>query len=103
MAENSVQERVEAGKLPTLYAFFSAGGVLANSSLPYEYRPGQLEMARAVERALEEKRHLIVEAGTGTGKTLAYLLPALRDALETGRRISFSFAMCRFWRACWGR
>jgi ATP-dependent DNA helicase DinG len=90
LAENSVQERVEAGKLPTLYAFFSAGGMLANSSLPYEYRPGQLEMARAVERALEEKRHLIVEAGTGTGKTLAYLLPALRDALETGRRVVIS-------------
>jgi ATP-dependent DNA helicase DinG len=43
-------------------------------------------MARAVERALEESRHLIVEAGTGTGKTLAYLLPALR----TGRRVIIS-------------
>lgn len=43
-------------------------------------------MAKAVERALEEKRHLIVEAGTGTGKTLAYLLPALR----TGRRVIIS-------------
>ena len=52
--------------------------MLSTSGLPYEYRPGQLEMARAVERALTEKRHLIVEAGTGTGKTLAYLLPALR-------------------------
>jgi ATP-dependent DNA helicase DinG len=54
--------------------------------LPYEYRPGQLEMAKAVERALEERRHLIVEAGTGTGKTLAYLLPALR----TGQRVIIS-------------
>jgi ATP-dependent DNA helicase DinG len=43
-------------------------------------------MARAVERALDEQRHLIVEAGTGTGKTLAYLLPALR----TGRRVIVS-------------
>jgi ATP-dependent DNA helicase DinG len=60
--------------------------MLASSKLPYEYRPGQLEMAKAVERALEEKRHLIVEAGTGTGKTLAYLLPALR----TGRRVIIS-------------
>jgi len=72
--------------LPTLHAFFAPGGILANSPLPYEYRPGQLEMARAVERALEERRHLIVEAGTGTGKTLAYLLPALR----TGRRVIIS-------------
>ena len=72
--------------LPSLHAFFAPGGILANSPLPYEYRPGQLEMAKAVERALEEKRHLIVEAGTGTGKTLAYLLPALR----TGRRVIIS-------------
>ena len=86
MADSSVQNRVEAGTLPTLHAFFAPGGVLANSSLPYEYRPGQLEMAKAVERALDERRHLIVEAGTGTGKTLAYLLPALR----TGRRVIIS-------------
>ena len=68
--------------LPTLHEFFSPGGILARSSLPYEYRPGQLQMAKAVERALEERRHLIVEAGTGTGKTLAYLLPALRTGLR---------------------
>ena len=86
MPETSVQNRVEAGTLPTLHAFFAPGGILANSPLPYEYRPGQLEMARSVERALEERRHLIVEAGTGTGKTLAYLLPALR----TGRRVIIS-------------
>jgi ATP-dependent DNA helicase DinG len=72
--------------LPTLHEFFAPGGILARSSLPFEYRPGQLEMAKAVERALEERRHLIVEAGTGTGKTLAYLLPALR----TGQRVIVS-------------
>ncbi|HEY2861744.1 MAG TPA: ATP-dependent DNA helicase [Terracidiphilus sp.] len=72
--------------LPTLHEFFSPGGVLASSPLPYEYRPGQLEMAKSVERALAERRHLIVEAGTGTGKTLAYLLPALR----TGQRVIIS-------------
>ncbi|MGA8043631.1 MAG: helicase C-terminal domain-containing protein [Terracidiphilus sp.] len=72
--------------LPTLHEFFSPGGILARSPLPYEYRTGQLEMAKAVERALAERRHLIVEAGTGTGKTLAYLLPALR----TGQRVIVS-------------
>jgi len=72
--------------LPTLHEFFAPGGILARSSLPYEYRPGQLAMAKAVEQALEERRHLIVEAGTGTGKTLAYLLPALR----TGQRVIIS-------------
>jgi len=86
LPETSVQNRAEAATLPTLHAFFAPGGILANSPLPYEYRPGQLEMARSVERALEERRHLIVEAGTGTGKTLAYLLPALR----TGRRVIIS-------------
>ena len=72
--------------LPTLHEFFAPGGILACSPLPYEYRPGQLEMAKAVARALTEHRHLIVEAGTGTGKTLAYLLPALR----TGQRVIIS-------------
>src|ERR1700761_8825515 len=72
--------------LPSLYDFFAPGGVLSRSPLPYEFRKGQLEMAQAVERALNENRHLIVEAGTGTGKTLAYLLPALR----TGQRVIIS-------------
>ncbi|HEY0759855.1 MAG TPA: ATP-dependent DNA helicase [Acidisarcina sp.] len=60
--------------------------MLSRSSIPYEFRKGQLEMAQAVERALTESRHLMVEAGTGTGKTLAYLLPALRS----GRRVIIS-------------
>ncbi len=77
-------------KLPTLREFFSPGGVLAQSSLAYEYRKGQFEMAQAVEAALNDKRHLIVEAGTGTGKTLAYLLPALRFARERGQRVIVS-------------
>src|ERR1700744_5112749 len=72
--------------LPSLYDFFAPGGVLSRSNLPYEFRKGQLEMAQAVERALKEHKHLIVEAGTGTGKTLAYLLPALR----TGQRVIIS-------------
>src|SRR3984885_4395383 len=82
MASSEVTTRT----LPTLHEFFSPGGILSRSPLPYEYRPGQYEMAKAVERALAERRHLIVEAGTGTGKTLAYLLPALR----TGQRVIVS-------------
>ena len=45
-----------------------------------------LEMAQSVEKALEERRHLIVEAGTGTGKTLAYLVPVIRS----GKRVIIS-------------
>ncbi len=82
------QEQI--AKLPTLHDFFSPGGLLSRSSLAFEHRKGQYEMARAIERAFGEKRHLIVEAGTGTGKTLAYLLPALRLARERGQRIILS-------------
>jgi ATP-dependent DNA helicase DinG len=85
----SSSSKVDAG-LPSLHEFFAPGGVLARSPLPYEFRKGQLEMAQAVERAFEEKRHLIVEAGTGTGKTLAYLLPALRLCAATGKRVIVS-------------
>lgn len=77
-------------KLPTLHEFFAPGGVLAKSSLSYEHRKGQYEMAKAVEAALQDHRHLVVEAGTGTGKTLAYLLPALRLARERGQRVIIS-------------
>ncbi len=76
--------------LPNLHDFFAQGGMLSRSSLSFEYRRGQYEMARAIESAFKEKRHLIVEAGTGTGKTLAYLLPALRLARERQQRIIIS-------------
>ena len=76
--------------LPSLHDFFSPGGILSRSSLAFEYRKGQYEMARAVEQAFEDKRHLIVEAGTGTGKTLAYLLPALRLAQSRQQRVILS-------------
>ncbi|HEY0564312.1 MAG TPA: ATP-dependent DNA helicase, partial [Terriglobales bacterium] len=72
--------------LPSLHQFFAPGGILSSRFPQYEFRRGQLDMAQAVERALTERRHLIVEAGTGTGKTLAYLLPALRS----GRRVIIS-------------
>src|SRR5580692_8497801 len=88
---NSLPNSTEATQtLPSLYDFFSPGGVLSRSELSFEFRKGQYEMARAVEQAFEEKRHLIVEAGTGTGKTLAYLLPALRAAREKNQRIIIS-------------
>ncbi|HEX3985400.1 MAG TPA: ATP-dependent DNA helicase [Acidobacteriaceae bacterium] len=80
----------DASGLPSLHEFFAPGGVLSRSSLPYEFRRGQLEMAQAVERAFNDGRHLIVEAGTGTGKTLAYLLPALRQCAATGQRVIIS-------------
>jgi ATP-dependent DNA helicase DinG len=73
-------------KAYTARHFFSRRGVLSRWHPNFEYRAGQLEMAEAVESALAEKRHLIVEAGTGTGKTLAYLVPAILS----GKRIVVS-------------
>jgi ATP-dependent DNA helicase DinG len=77
-------------KLPSLYDFFHPGGILAKSSLEFEHRPGQYAMAKEIEQCFADRRHLIVEAGTGTGKTLAYLLPALRRAREQKQRIIIS-------------
>jgi ATP-dependent DNA helicase DinG len=69
---------------------FGPGGLIARAHSEYEYRPGQIQMAEAVLRAFEEKRHLIVEAGTGTGKTLAYLVPAIAAAVGRGSRVIIS-------------
>jgi ATP-dependent DNA helicase DinG len=68
--------------------FFTRRGFLSEWHPSYEYRPGQLEMAEAVESALSGKTCLLVEAGTGTGKTMAYLIPALLS----GRRVVVSTA-----------
>ncbi len=64
---------------------FSTKGVLAKSR-DFEYRPQQQELAVAVAEALVKSVPLVAEAGTGVGKSLAYLLPAARFALETGRK-----------------
>ena len=69
---------------------FGRDGLIARAHPDYEYRPGQIQMAEAVLRAFEERRHLIVEAGTGTGKTLSYLVPAIAAALERRCRVVIS-------------
>jgi len=70
----------------TVRQFFAKRGLLSDWHPNFEFRAGQLEMAEAVEAALRENKHLIVEAGTGTGKTLAYLVPAILS----GRRVVIS-------------
>ncbi len=67
---------------------FGPGGLLEKCHSAYEFRSSQLEMAEIVEDAFRRKQHAIVEAGTGTGKTLAYLIPAIRS----GRRVVVSTA-----------
>lgn len=67
--------------MPGMHHIFGPDGPLAKHHPHYEYRAGQIKMAEAVWEAIHEGGHLCVEAGTGTGKTLAYLIPAL-DAHE---------------------
>jgi len=62
--------------------FFDAGGILEESFGAYEFRPAQQEMAMAVARAFNEQQFLVVEAGTGTGKSMAYLLPAIKWSVQ---------------------
>jgi ATP-dependent DNA helicase DinG len=69
---------------------FGRGGLIARAHPDYEFRPGQIQMAEAVLRAFEDRRHLLVEAGTGTGKTLAYLVPAIAAATARGERVIIS-------------
>jgi ATP-dependent DNA helicase DinG len=69
---------------------FGPSGLLAKKIPFYEYRPEQEQMAGAVHRAVAQERFLIVEAGTGTGKTLAYLIPSVlsgkRVVVSTGTK-----------------
>ncbi len=70
--------------------FFAPGGVVGKSFDGYEQRQQQVEMARAVQKALSTKRHLVAEAGTGVGKSLAYLAPAIEKAILGANRVIIS-------------
>ncbi len=69
--------------------FFSLGGPVARRLAQFEMRPQQVEMAAAVERAFTRGEHLIVEAGTGVGKSFAYLAPAIAQAVA-GKKVVIS-------------
>src|SRR5436190_17534253 len=62
-------------------AVLGSAGAIVQRLGNYEPRPQQLEMAGAVASAIAERRHLMVEAGTGVGKSFAYLVPAMQAAL----------------------
>ncbi|HMP89561.1 MAG TPA: helicase C-terminal domain-containing protein [Kiritimatiellia bacterium] len=71
--------------------FFSPDGPLASdAAFGYEARPQQTEMADTVARAIEDGSHLAIEAGTGVGKSLAYLVPAIKAALDQNIQIVIS-------------
>jgi hypothetical protein len=85
--ESSVAREKTSG--PAMREVFGPGGLLERCMIGgYEHRAAQLEMAELVHDAFTSKHHAVVEAGTGTGKTLAYLLPAICS----GRRVVISTA-----------
>src|SRR5207244_4976590 len=67
----------DASTVAALTSIFGAGGVLSRALPGFRFRAQQLAMAQAVARAIASRTELIAEAGTGTGKTFAYLVPAL--------------------------
>ena len=78
--------RVRAGRPGRMTSptreFFGESGAIARRLPSYEQRPEQVELAEAVDRAMREGHHLCAEAGTGVGKSFAYLLPAVLRATE---------------------
>ena len=79
-----------ATKNRTIADVFGPEGLIARHLTNYEHREGQIQMAEKVLEAFENKKHLIVEAGTGTGKTLAYLVPAIAATVGQKKRIVIS-------------
>ncbi len=71
-------------------SIFEPGGSMARAFPGYEDRPQQISMVRAVTEALSESKHLLVEAGTGTGKSMAYLAPAFAWATQNGQPVVIS-------------
>ncbi|MFZ3372062.1 MAG: helicase C-terminal domain-containing protein [Desulfitobacteriaceae bacterium] len=85
-AETKLKEKVPEANEWVLECF-SSGGILQKTLPGYESRIGQLKMAEAVVKSLTDSRHVVVEAGTGTGKSFAYLIPALWWAKKSGQKV----------------
>ena len=67
--------------------YFAKDGILAKEIKGFEYRKEQEEMAHYIQDAINEDRKIIIEAGTGTGKTLAYLIPAIKWAVANKKKV----------------
>ncbi len=85
----ALREEISDEFVDRIETIFSPEGLLAKAR-NFEYRPEQQQMAVAVARALSEESHLVVEAGTGVGKSLAYLVPAVLYALERKKKAIIS-------------
>ena len=76
--------------LPEVAALLEPGGAFFKRFPDYEHRPEQVEMLRETARAISEGRHYLIEAGTGIGKSLAYLIPSALWAVDNSRRVVIS-------------
>lgn len=85
----ALRENISSEFVAKVESIFSKDGLLAKAK-NFEYRLEQQQMAVAVARALEEERHLVVEAGTGVGKSLAYLVPAIMYAVAQKKKAVIS-------------
>ena len=83
-------EDMEAVDEEEMVSYLAPGGLISRTLPDFEHRPQQVEMMRAVADAIKNDEHLIVEAGTGVGKSLAYLLPAMLHAVKNGTRVVVS-------------
>lgn len=77
-------------KASEIVHFFQPEGELGASLPKYEFRPQQLEMVKSITFAFNSQRHLLVEAGTGTGKSMAYLVPAVQWAVKNDEKVVIS-------------
>jgi ATP-dependent DNA helicase DinG len=85
----ALRENLPSDFVSRVSDMFAPGGLLSGAE-NFEYRPEQQQMAVAVARALEEGAHQVVEAGTGVGKSLAYLIPSILFAVEHKRKALIS-------------
>ena len=84
------KEKTEPLDITSIAGMIKPGGNLSHSFAGFEYRPQQVEMLRAVAQAFNQGEHLLVEAGTGTGKSIGYLLPAAFWAYNNDRCVVVS-------------
>ncbi|WP_300357992.1 helicase C-terminal domain-containing protein [Fusobacterium sp.] len=80
----------EENKKIDIKPYFERNGILAQYFKEFEYRDEQLHMAEHIEKGLNDEKKVIVEAGTGTGKTLAYLIPSIQWAIENEKKVIIS-------------
>lgn len=84
------KEELEKLDIDEVSSALELGGPFSKYFKQYEHRPQQVEMLRTIAEALSESKHLMVEAGTGTGKSFAYLVPSAYWALKNNRRVVIS-------------